>query len=256
MNDRDDTAIGGAEERFPATRHSILAAASSDDPGARRRGFAALVEGYWKPVYKYLRLRHRVPGEDAKDLTQGFFAKAFEKGFFDRFDPSRASFRTFLRTCLEGFASNERKAASRLKRGGDVEMRSLDFEGAEGEIARGGADPSGDGEALFRREWVRSLFERAVDALRERCAAAGKDVHFEIFSRYDLDGPDAPDGRPRYADIAEDLGLTETQVTNHLASARREFRGLVLEKLREGAGSETEFREDARSIFGPGDPSR
>jgi RNA polymerase sigma factor (sigma-70 family) len=186
---------------FPLTRRSVVRAAASADPLTRRRAFEALVAAYWKPVYKYLRLKWAAPEEDAEDLTQGFFARALEKGFFDRFDPERARFRTYLRTCLDGFVANERKSAHRLKRGGGAEHVSLDFAGAEAELARTGPPEGTDMHEYFHREWVRSLFGLAVDALRRRCAEAGKKVPFALFERYDLDGSDAA-LRPSYAELA------------------------------------------------------
>jgi len=244
-----DTDIGGSGGRFPATRWSVITAARGPDPEARRLAFEALVAAYWKPVYKYLRIRFRLDNEDAKDLTQGFFAVAFEKGFFDAYDPARARFRTFLRTCLDRFAANQRKAASRLKRGGQALLVPLDFEGAEGELKLQPADPGADLEALFRREWVRHLFGQAVEALRRHCAEGGKDVHFALFRRYDLDADEA-ETPPSYAELAEELAIPVTQVTNHLAWARREFRRLVLDTLRHVVGSEEEFRAEAREILG------
>ena len=239
--------------RFPFTRHSVLELVRSDDQEARRLGWDALVRAYWKPVYKYLRLKWRVPEEDAEDLTQGFFARAFEKAFFDRFDPQRARFRTYLRTCLDGFVANERQSAHRLKRGGRAEHVSLDFAGAEAELARHGPPAGADMDEYFHREWVRSLFALAVDALRRRCTEAGKSVPFALFERYDLDGPDA-ERRPSYADLAREMGIPETQVTNHLAWARREFRRLVLEALEDATGSEEEFRAEARHLLGVDPP--
>ena len=226
-----------------------MRAAASTDPETRRRGFETLVAAYWRPVYKYLRLKWRASGEDAEDLTQGFFARALEKGFFDRFDPGRARFRTYLRACLDGFVANERQSARRLKRGGGAEHVSLDFAGAEAELGRQAPPESGDMDEYFHREWVRSLFGLAVEALRRRCAEAGKSVPFALFERYDLDGSDA-ERRSSYADLAREMGIPETQVTNHLAWARREFRRLVLETLEEATGSEEEFRAEARHLLG------
>jgi RNA polymerase sigma factor (sigma-70 family) len=234
---------------FPLTRRSVVRAAASADPETRRRAFEALVTAFWRPVYKYLRLKWSAPGEDAEDLTQGFFARALEKGFFDHFDPSRSRFRTYLRTCLDGFVANERKSARRLKRGGGAEHVSLDFAGAEAELGRQGPPEGGDMEEYFHREWVRSLLGRAVEALRQRCVEAGKSVPFALFERYDLEGPDAPT-RPSYAELSRELRIPETQVTNHLAWARREFRRLVLEALEEATGSEEEFRAEARQLLG------
>ena len=238
---------------FPLTRRSVVVAAGSADPQTRRRAFEALVAAYWKPVYKYLRLQWRASGEDAEDLTQGFFARALEKGFFDRFDPRRARFRTYLRTCLDGFVANERKSARRLKRGGEAEHVSLDFAGAEAELGRQRPPAEADMEEYFHREWVRSLFGLAVEALRRRCAEAGKVATFALFERYDLEGPEAA-ARPTYAALALELGIPETQVTNHLAWARREFRRLVLETLEEATGSEEEFRSEARLLLGVDPP--
>ena len=238
----------GAGRGFPATRLSLLHAARSGDHEERRRAFGVLVGSYWKPVYKYLRLRWRASPEDAEDLTQGFFARAFDKRFFDRFDPARARFRTFLRTCLDAHAANERAAARRLKRGGDAPPLSLDFAGAEGELRLHPAAPDTDMEEYFHREWVRSVFALAVDALREKARERGRAAAFEAFRLYDLDP--AGDERPTYAEIGRALGVPATQVTNYLSAMRREFRALVLRSLREQCATEAEFRSEARALLG------
>src|SRR5207248_2456888 len=153
---RDDTDLGGPAAAFPPTRGSLVRAAAGNDAAVRRGAFAELVEAYWKPVYKYLRLKRGLANEDAKDPTQAFF--------------------------------------------------------------------------------VRGLFELAVEDFRRHCATAGKEVHFKVFERYDLDGPDAEE-RPTYAELGQEFNLPETQVTNYLAYARRRFRGFVLNRLRATTGS-------------------
>lgn len=236
---------------FPTTRGSILLAVGSSDAGVRRQAWDVLVTAYWKPVYKYLRVRWRATPEDAEDLTQSFFARSMEKELFGRYDPAKARFRTYLRLCLDGFVANRRKAARRLKRGGGVEPLPLDFAGAEGELVHHDVpDPKQvDMEAWFHREWVRALFARVVDELRRRSEKRDRQVHFELFVRYDVEGSDDPD-RPTYGELAEELGLTTVQVTNYLASIRREFRRLVLDGLRDATGSEAELRDEARRLLG------
>ena len=108
--------------RFPPTRLSVVARTRSADAETRRLAFATLIEAYWKPVYKYLRLKWRLDPEQAADLTQDFFAGTLEKDVLGRYDAERARFRTYLRLCLDGFVSNARKAEGRLKRGGGVAM--------------------------------------------------------------------------------------------------------------------------------------
>ena len=236
-------------ERFPATRHSVVQAARSESEEVRRRALETLAESYWHPVYTYLRLRWRATNEDAEDLAQGFFARALEKGLFERYDPARARLRTYLRMTLDGFVANQRKADGRLKRGGGAEILPLDHATSEGEIVQREIPDGLDPDRLFRHEWVRSVFDRAVVELRARCEADGHDVRFAVFERYDLEDPDA--GRSvTYDELARSLGLPVTQVTNHLAWARREFRRCVLDRLRESTGSEEEFRAEAREILG------
>ncbi|MEP6994545.1 MAG: sigma factor [Acidobacteriota bacterium] len=244
----DDTGIGGPSERFPATRHSAVLAAQSSDLLERERGLAILVETYWKPAYKYLRCRFHESNEDAKDLTQGFFARAIEKDFFDGYDPSKGSFRTYLRTCLDRFVANEKKAEGRLKRSPGTALLSLDFQNAESEITRELVDESRSMEQYFHDEFVRSFFALSIEKLREECTLRGKDLPYRLFERYELESD--PEEKLSYERLAEEFHIPVTQVTNFLAFARREFRRIVLEKLREITANDHEFREEARSLLG------
>lgn len=244
----EDTIIGGAQEQFPLTRWSALVAVCSDNAEERHRSFAVLIAAYWKPVYKYLRLKWHKSNEDAKDLTQGFFAQAMEKGYFQNYDPAKARFRTFLRTCLDGYVANVNKAEQRLKRGGNAQVLSLDFENAEGELQHVEIADHENIEAYFEKEWLRSLFSLALDTLRTECEVKQRTVHFQLFERYDLDESNA--ARVTYEQLAKEFDLTATTVTNYLALVRREFRRIVLEKLRELTATEAEFQEEARAVLG------
>jgi RNA polymerase sigma factor (sigma-70 family) len=243
---RRGAAASGA---FPLTRFSVVQATISDDATIRHTAWEALIRSYWKAVYKYIRIKWQIDADDAADLTQEFFAGAMDRGFFSRFDPARARFRTYLRVCLHGFVANQHKAAGRKKRGGDYRMLSLDFTDAEGELRQLQLASATDPEEFFRRESIRSLFALAVEALRVRCAATGRAVEFTVFERYDLVPPEQRE-RPTYQQLADSLGIPVTQVTNHLAAVRREFRRCVLEQLREVSGTEAEFRSEAIELLG------
>jgi RNA polymerase sigma factor (sigma-70 family) len=231
--------------QFPSTNYSAIVAARSDDESIRRRAFDTILTSYWKPAYKYIRLKWQIDNEDAKDLTQGFFATAFEKDYFATYDVAKASFQTFLRTCLDGFVANERKAGRRLKRGGDRYHYQLDFLSAEDELASQ-ASTHLSPEDYFHREWVRWMFTLAVETLRQRCDETGRSIHFQLFERYDL----RDDSQVSYALLAKEFGLDSATVNNYLAATRRDFRRIVLEKLREITATEEEFRNEARSLLG------
>lgn len=234
---------------FPATRSSVLASMRSADREVRRQAFGVLVGAYWKPVYKYLRLRWSSAPEDAQDLTQDFFTQALDKGFFAGYDPARGRFRTYLRVCLDRFVANDRRDARRQKRGGGVETVGLAFEDAEGELRHHEPLVESNLDAYFHDEWVRHVFTLAVTAFEADCSAAGKQDQFALFKRYDIEGREAGE-QPTYAVLAERSGIRLTQVTNHLAWARRAFRQRVLATLREATASEEEFQEAVRDLLG------
>jgi RNA polymerase sigma factor (sigma-70 family) len=234
---------------FPVTRHSVILAAASADPAARREAFTAIVEAYWKPVYKYARLKWHAAADEAEDVTQAFFARAFEKDFFTSYDPQKARFRTFLRTCLDGFIANERKASRRLKRGGAIALVPLDFETAEGELRRHDVPVPADMEEFFDREWARSIFALAVERLRVHYTSSGRERYFQVFERYDLDASESGE-RLTYADLARTLDMRPTDVTNYLAAARRQFRAFVLDRLRELTATDDEFKAEAKRLLG------
>jgi RNA polymerase sigma factor (sigma-70 family) len=244
--DSDEKSI---QARFPPTRRSAVEAVGSGDPAERARAFDVLVRAYWKPVYAHLRLRWRHAPDDARDLTQDFFARAFEKRFFADYDSSRALFRTYMKTCLDRFATDGVRKERREKRGGGSLRVSLDFDVAEEELA-GFAPGAGEPvEASFDAAWARSLVGAAVSALESLCEEQGRRPYFTVFRRYVLqDDEDGP--RPSYAALAEELGLSVSNVTNYLAWARREFRALLLEELREVTTSEEEWRSEARLLLG------
>ncbi|HEV3199721.1 MAG TPA: sigma-70 family RNA polymerase sigma factor [Bryobacteraceae bacterium] len=227
-----DTAIGGPHGQFPSTRVSLIEAATAGVPnGALER----VVELYWKPVYRFIRHKFGKDNEDAKDLTQSFFTSAIQRGFFARFDPAKASFRTYLRMAVERFAASQHAAANRQKRGGDIEFEPLE------EQAAAAKSP----EQVFEREWQRQLFALALDDLRAFCEGSGKQLQFQVFEAYDLAAGD----RPTYAGLAADFGIAETSVTNHLAWARRLLRGFVTERLRGVTSGERELRDEIGRLW-------
>jgi RNA polymerase sigma factor (sigma-70 family) len=227
-----DTAIGGPYGQFPSTRVSLLEAATGSVPNEALERVAAL---YWKPVYRFIRRKFGKDNEDAKDLTQSFFTSAIQRDFFARFDPAKASFRTYLRMAVERFAANQHATENRQKRGGDIEFEPLEEQAAASESP----------EQIFEREWQRQLFALALDDLRAHCERSGKQLQFQVFEAYDL----ATGDRPSYAGLAAHYGIAETSVTNYLAWARGLLRGFVTEHLRGVTSGERELREETQRLW-------
>jgi hypothetical protein len=57
------------------------------------------------------------------------------------------------------------------------------------------------------------------------------------------------DANVSYKDLAREFGVATADVTNYLALARREFRRITLELLREATSGDDDFREEVRSLL-------
>lgn len=233
---------------FPATHLSLVRRAGSGDVATRAVAEEALAAAYWAPIYTHVRLTHRQEPADAEDLTQGFFADALRRGLFARYDPDRARFRTYVRRCVDSYVANALQAERRLKRGGAAALVSIETAEIEGRLTTGADDAAPDPDAVFQREWVRSVLADAVRRLRERYRDAGRVAQLALFERYDL--ADSDDARPTYAELAAEHGIRVTQVTNWLAAARRDFRAIVLDAIRDLSGSDEEFRASVHDLLG------
>jgi RNA polymerase sigma factor (sigma-70 family) len=243
-----DTSIGGPRQAFPLTPRSAVLGAGSDDPVARARAFTRLVRGYWKPVYKHVRLRWRKSNEEAKDLTQAFFARAFENGTFAAYDASIAKFRTFVKRCLDNYVANAEEARTAQKRGGGMPELSLDFGEAEDELALAGAVAEETLEDVFDREWIASTVGACAAELKTELEGRGRGRAYEVFARYDLEEGDGE--RPTYAALAKELGIKPSDVSNYLNATRARFREIVLERLSELTATEAELAGEAESVLG------
>ena len=122
--------------RFPTTQWSRVILAGDPDAPLAKESLAELCNAYWYPLYAYIRRRGYDP-EQAKDLTQDFFARALEKGLFAEADPARGRFRSFLRTVCAHFLANRRDWEHARKRGGGID----DIRGAQRPVALDQARP-------------------------------------------------------------------------------------------------------------------
>jgi RNA polymerase sigma factor (sigma-70 family) len=221
--------------RFPTTRPSAVQWVQSTDRATRLRGVRAIAEVYWSPIYKHLRLR--MPREHAEDAVQAFFLRLVEGNLLAAYDPSRARFRTYLRRCLDNLAIDAHRSNARRERVGEL---AFDFDRVEASI-----DGTALDAAIFDREWVRRVADVAVERLLARLAKRGHAMHAELFRRFHLQ-----DDPPTYQAVADELGVTLTDVTNWLHIARREFRTVALALLREITANDEEFVAEAREVFG------
>ena len=222
---------------FPPTLPSAVRDLASSDRARRERSLQTLAQVYWTPVYKYVRLRHAIEPTKAEDLVQSFFARIVEGSALVGHDPQRGRFRTFLKSALDNHVIDQHRRQTAARRGGA--LPTVDLADVERELV------TETGEDVFDREWLQRIVKLAVERTLEALERRKKPVHAELFRRFHL-----ADDAPKYDAVATELGITTTDVTNWLHVARREFRRVALELLRELTASDEEFVDEALLAFG------
>jgi RNA polymerase sigma factor (sigma-70 family) len=206
---------------FATTHWSIvLEAGRSSAPGAQA-ALERLCRTYWFPLYAFARRQGNSP-EDAQDLTQDFFSRLLEKNYLAKADPDRGKFRTFLLRSLRNFLINEWKRVGRLKRGGGVELLSIDMNAAEDRYAAEAPDRV-NLDAEFETRWAVTLIEQVLAVLREEFNAADKVRLFDELKGF-IWGEKSTSS---YAEIAGELNLSEGTVKVAMHRLRQRFRELL-----------------------------
>ena len=227
---------------FPATHWTVILGAGGWPPERRRRCLEELSLAYWKPVYTHLRRRWGLPDADARDLAQDFFAALLEQDVLGTLSPERGRFRSYVRAALDNFVRMRHRRRSRKKHGGGREIRSLDGPDRPEVAAPTAPDPE------FDREWARAALDRALARMEELYRKAVREPVYRLFVFRQIDPPEGAD--LTYQSLATRFGFTVTEVTNHLHRARKKFRELVLDVLRETVASESEAQAEWTELFG------
>lgn len=216
---------------------------SGDAPRAQL-ALERLCAAYWYPLYAYVRRSGNGP-EEAKDLTQGFFAHILEKEMFAAADPERGRLRTFLLTALQNFLRAEWRKTQRQKRGGGLAPLSIDEVTAEDRYAREPADALTP-EAIYHRRWALTLLEDAMTAVRAEYAEQGKGELFETLKPTLAGEEDVP-----FSALGARLGLSEGAARVATFRLRKRYRERLLETVAASldAGSEGEIDEEIAALF-------
>lgn len=234
-----DTSMGGSREAFPETAwSSILSRADSGSPERRAR-VDELIRRYWRPIYKFIRAGSNRSVEDAKDLTQEFFCRMLDGGgVLAGYEPAQGRFRSYLKGALKFFLAAVHRDGRVLKRGGGRAVVSLDLEGVETQRfleERASATP----EEIFDRQWAKELLAESIARLEK----ALPPLKFRAFEAYSL--AKGPGPSPTYEEVARRLGITASDVKNHLVEARAKLDELLVESV---SGSVTTREELVREL--------
>lgn len=232
----DDTTLGGDDRRFPTTQWTQV-----QDPAR----LDELLRAYWKPAYAYIRIAWRKSNEDAKDLTQSFFARLLENGRMSGVQADGGRFRSYLKRALKNFLIDADRAAETRRP-------------VEATVAIT-ADAVADPDRAFDREWLSCLMTGALAALEAELNKEGKTKYYDVFRLYLLEDPagdvDTIASRsgelrlPTYAGVARTLGLGESDVRNFLSHCRARLRTLMKEGVRGTVEDTRDVEDELRALL-------
>ncbi len=237
---RSDTSMGGEGEAFPKTTFHLVQGLHGEDLEDRRGALELLCKRYWKPVYAFVRRAWAKSNEDAKDLAQAFFLWALEADRLARFDPARGTFRGFLKLLLKGFLADREDAMRALKRGGGVKILSIPD--------TAGFEPADrDPHEAFDRHWKLEVVKRALQRVQKWYSANNREIQYKAFREY---AEAEKEGKPTYAEVARRLGLSESDVRNHLHAVRRRLREEIRAELADTVSGPGELEGEWKALFG------
>jgi RNA polymerase sigma factor (sigma-70 family) len=240
------TALGGNAHHGPAafttTHWSVVLEAQGESPAAQE-ALESLCRTYWRPVYSFVR-REGVGPEEAKDITQGFFALILERKDFQSVRQEKGRLRSFLLASLKHFMANERRDAATIKRGGG--RTQIPLEGIEAddfsEFDRGHTLSA---DLIYDRRWAFAVLDRVFARLREESQKSANAPLFEKLNTLLSDEPD----RPSQAEIAREFGMTENAIKQAFHRQRQRYRQLLHEEIAQTVATPAEVEDELRYLI-------
>jgi RNA polymerase sigma factor (sigma-70 family) len=233
-----NTLVGRSD--FPTTRWTLVVAAADPQRKEARSALVSLCEGYWYPLYAYVR-RRGYPADQAQDLTQQFFMRVPEGRYLNRADPEKGRFRSFLLTSLKFFVADEEDRQRAHKRGGGAVL-PLEFSSGEARYQREPAH-SETPERIFERRWALSVLDRVVEKLRNEFVQHGHLAHFERLKVFLLGHSDAP-----YAALAREMNTSEGAIKVAIHRPRKRYRDLFRQEIADIVADPAEVDSELRYL--------
>jgi RNA polymerase sigma-70 factor (ECF subfamily) len=238
-----DNDVSRPAGQFSTTRWSVVLLAGREASPESAAALEKLCRAYWYPICVFAR-RRGWSEEDAKDLTQQFFARLLERNDFQGLDPRQGKFRTFLLAAFTHFLANEYDRVNALKRGGGRIIISLDQFSADELGGISSADEVSPG-TLYDLGWAQAILKAALRQLKEGMVKADKQNQFDELKPFLTANAEAGE----YAVAAERLGVDVSSVPVLVHRLRQRYRELVRQEVAQTVSSPLELEEEMRHLF-------
>ena len=228
-------------EPFATTHWSAVLQAQGESL-ATKEALEKLCRIYWRPIYGFVR-RQGLQAEEAKDLTQGFFALLLERLDLETVRKKKGRLRSYLLTSLKHFLTNERSRAIAIKRGEGQRLIPLE---AFREPERAGFEPTDAATAdhIYERRWALTVLEQVMARLRDEHRSAGNVLFFDQMKKMLMDEP----GRPSKAEIASEFKMTENAVKQAFYQFRQRYQALLREEISDTVAMPGDIEDELRHL--------
>jgi RNA polymerase sigma factor (sigma-70 family) len=227
---------------FATTHWSVVLTAQGESPAAHE-ALEKLCRTYWRPIYGFVR-RQGVGTEDAKDLTQGFFALLLERRDLDAVRKEKGRLRSYLLTSLKHFLASEHRRAMTVKRGKGQQLIPLEEFRTNERVEMEPADPL-SANRLFERHWALTLMEQVLRRLKDEYRTAGNAGLFDSLKQL---LPDEPGAQSR-AEIASQLGMTDNALRQAFHRFRHRYQLLLREEISHTVAIASDVEDELRYLI-------
>jgi RNA polymerase sigma-70 factor (ECF subfamily) len=229
--------------QFSTTRWSVVLLAGQEGSPQSAAALEKLCRTYWQPICAFA-WRKGWSEEDAKDLTQQFFALLLARKDFSGLDLRKGKFRTFLLAAFTHFLANEYDRANALKRGGGQTIISLEQFPTE-ELDKISPREEVSPDTIYDLRWAKTILKTAWLQLKQEMFRADKQGQFDELKQF-LTINAVPGG---YAAAAEKLGAEVSSVPVLVHRLRQRYRELVRQEVAQTVSTPTELEEEMRHLF-------
>ncbi|HEY1490278.1 MAG TPA: sigma-70 family RNA polymerase sigma factor [Verrucomicrobiae bacterium] len=228
---------------FVTTRWSLVLSAGDQKSPQSAAALEKLCRAYWYPLYAFVRRRGQPP-EDARDLTQEFFARLLERNWIGRAEVRKGRFRSFLLSAMNHFLADEWDKARAQKRGGGATPVPLQFDTAE---TRYGHEPADNvtPEQSYERQWALTLLDEVLQRLRAEYAQDGRAEFFTALHPCLVGDRTA---QP-YAELAVKIGISEGTVKSAVHRLRQRYRELLRDEIAQTVVTPGEVDDELCHLF-------
>jgi len=234
---------GGAP--FQTTHWTIvLQAKQPDSDESVRKALATFVEGYWAPLYTFVR-RRGYSSPDAQDIVQGFFAHLFEQNTLSRADQEKGRLRTFLLGSLQNFLLKQRERMQAVKRGRYQQLVSFDLHLPEAEAAMHATANLGDVRS-YDLAWASTIVIRAWKNVRERFAAEGKLEWVDQLRPFIAGGTAAA---PKQEEVANRLGTSVENLRVSVSRLRQHYRNALRAEVASTVSNPADIDDELHYVY-------